>query len=64
MRDFESSKDKVLMGAERKSMIITDEEKKVTAFHEGGHALLAALASARRPPAQGHDHPARHGPRA
>jgi cell division protease FtsH len=43
MRDFESSKDKVLMGAERKSMMITDEEKKITAFHEGGHALLAAL---------------------
>jgi len=43
MRDFESAKDKVLMGAERKSMIITDEEKKVTAFHEAGHALLAAL---------------------
>jgi len=43
MRDFESSKDKVLMGAERKSMIITDEEKKITAYHEGGHALLAAL---------------------
>jgi cell division protease FtsH len=43
MRDFESSKDKVLMGAERKSMIITDEEKKVTAYHEGGHALLASL---------------------
>jgi cell division protease FtsH len=43
MRDFESSKDKVLMGAERKSMIITDAEKKITAFHEGGHALLAAL---------------------
>ncbi|HET7294812.1 MAG TPA: ATP-dependent zinc metalloprotease FtsH [Vicinamibacteria bacterium] len=43
MHDFESSKDKVLMGAERKSMIITDAEKKVTAFHEGGHALLAAL---------------------
>jgi cell division protease FtsH len=43
MGDFESSKDKVLMGAERKSMIITDEEKKVTAYHEGGHALLAAL---------------------
>ena len=38
-----SSKDKVLMGAERKSMIITDEEKKITAFHEAGHALLAAL---------------------
>jgi cell division protease FtsH len=43
MGDFESSKDKVLMGSERKSMIITDEEKKLTAFHEGGHALLAAL---------------------
>ncbi len=43
MKDFESSKDKVMMGAERKSMIITDEEKKVTAYHEAGHALLAAL---------------------
>src|SRR5687767_10875843 len=43
MADFESSKDKVLMGAERKSMIITDEEKRLTAFHEGGHALVAAL---------------------
>jgi len=43
MADFESSKDKVLMGAERKSMIITDEEKKVTAYHEAGHALLAAV---------------------
>jgi cell division protease FtsH len=43
MKDFESSKDKVLMGAERRSMIITDEEKKVTAFHEAGHALLATL---------------------
>jgi cell division protease FtsH len=43
MQDFESSKDKVLMGAERKSMIITEEEKKVTAYHEAGHALLAAL---------------------
>jgi cell division protease FtsH len=43
MHDFESAKDKVLMGAERRSMIITDEEKKVTAFHEAGHALLAAL---------------------
>jgi cell division protease FtsH len=43
MLDFESAKDKVLMGAERKSMIITDEEKKITAYHEAGHALLAAL---------------------
>jgi cell division protease FtsH len=43
MNNFESAKDKVLMGAERKSMIITDEEKKITAYHEAGHALLAAL---------------------
>ncbi|HEY7095433.1 MAG TPA: ATP-dependent zinc metalloprotease FtsH [Terriglobales bacterium] len=40
--DFELAKDKVLMGAERKSLILTEEEKKVTAYHEGGHALVAA----------------------
>ncbi len=43
MQDFEFAKDKVLMGSERRSMIISDEEKKVTAVHEGGHALLAVL---------------------
>ncbi|MBI3356683.1 MAG: ATP-dependent metallopeptidase FtsH/Yme1/Tma family protein [Nitrospirae bacterium] len=41
--DFEMAKDKVLMGAERKSMILTDEEKRVTAYHEAGHALMAKL---------------------
>ncbi len=41
MADFESSKDKVLMGKERRSLILSDEEKKTTAFHEGGHALVA-----------------------
>jgi cell division protease FtsH len=41
--DFEMAKDKVLMGAERKSMILSDEEKRVTAFHEAGHALMAKL---------------------
>jgi cell division protease FtsH len=40
MADFEFAKDKVLMGAERRSMIISDEEKKVTAIHEAGHAVL------------------------
>ena len=43
MQDMESSKDKVLMGVERKSMIISDEEKKSTAYHEAGHALVATL---------------------
>jgi cell division protease FtsH len=42
MADFEMSKDKVLMGVERKSMILSDEEKKNTAYHEAGHALVAA----------------------
>ena len=41
--DFESAKDKVLMGVERKSMIISDSEKKNTAYHEAGHALVAKL---------------------
>ena len=40
-RDFEDAKDRVMMGAERKSMAMTDEEKRLTAYHEGGHALLA-----------------------
>jgi cell division protease FtsH len=43
MYDFELAKDKVLMGAERKSMLLTEEEKKVTAYHEAGHAIVAAL---------------------
>ncbi len=43
MIDFESAKDKVLMGAERKSMLLSDEEKRVTAYHEAGHALVAAV---------------------
>jgi cell division protease FtsH len=41
--DFEAAKDKVLMGVERKSMIISEEEKKNTAYHEAGHALVAKL---------------------
>ncbi len=42
MYDFELAKDKVLMGVERKSLILTEEEKKVTAYHEAGHALVAS----------------------
>jgi len=43
MKDFEYAKDKVLMGSERKSMIISDEEKRITAYHEAGHALIAVV---------------------
>jgi cell division protease FtsH len=43
MPDFEEAKDKVLMGRERKSLIISDEEKKSTAYHEAGHALVAKM---------------------
>ena len=43
MVDLEDAKDKVMMGTERKSMIISDEEKKNTAYHESGHALVAKL---------------------
>ena len=43
MMDMESAKDKVLMGVERKSMIISEEEKKNTSYHEAGHALVASL---------------------
>jgi cell division protease FtsH len=41
--DFEMAKDKVLMGAERKSMMLSEEEKRITAYHEAGHALMAKL---------------------
>lgn len=41
MQEFEDAKDKVMMGSERRSMVMTDDEKKLTAYHEGGHALVA-----------------------
>jgi len=43
MADFDDAKDKVLMGVERRSMVISDEEKKNTAYHEAGHTLVAKL---------------------
>ena len=41
MAEFEEAKDKVMMGAERRSMVMTDEEKALTAYHEAGHAVVA-----------------------
>ncbi|MDE3015766.1 MAG: ATP-dependent zinc metalloprotease FtsH [Pseudomonadota bacterium] len=49
MRDLESAKDKVMMGAERKSMVMSEEEKKMTAYHEGGHALVSIYSPASDP---------------
>jgi len=43
MEDFEHAKDKVMMGSERRSLVLSDEEKTLTAFHEAGHALVAAI---------------------
>ena len=43
MDDFEEAKDKVMMGVERRSMVISEKEKKTTAYHEAGHALVASL---------------------
>ncbi len=42
MREMEDAKDKVMMGSERRSMVMTEEEKRLTAYHEGGHAIVAA----------------------
>src|SRR5712671_2712314 len=49
MSEFEQAKDKVLMGAERRSMVMTEDEKKLTAYHEGGHALVMLYAEGHEP---------------
>lgn len=49
MSDLEEAKDKVMMGAERKSMVMTEEEKTLTAYHEGGHAVVALYESTSDP---------------
>jgi cell division protease FtsH len=43
MQDFEKAKDKILMGPERKSMVMPEEERRNTAYHEAGHALIGKL---------------------
>ncbi|MXO86354.1 ATP-dependent zinc metalloprotease FtsH [Altererythrobacter aurantiacus] len=49
MQEFEDAKDKVMMGAERRSMVMTDDEKKMTAYHEAGHAIVAVHEEASDP---------------
>ena len=49
MDDFEKAKDKIMMGAERKSMVMSEEEKKLTAYHEAGHAIVGRLVPAHDP---------------
>ena len=53
--DFESARDRIMMGARRESLVLTTEEKRATAYHEGGHAVLATVLPHGRGP-QG-DHP-------
>ena len=49
MEDFERAKDKIMMGAERKSMVMSEEEKKLTAYHESGHAIVGRLVPSHDP---------------
>jgi hypothetical protein len=49
MQEFEDAKDKVMMGAERRSMVMTEDEKKMTAYHEAGHAIVSVHEPARDP---------------
>ena len=59
MAEFEDAKDKIMMGAERRSTAMTQEEKDLTAYHEAGHAIIALNVPSGRSAAQGDDHPAR-----
>ncbi|MFC1747658.1 ATP-dependent zinc metalloprotease FtsH [Pseudomonadota bacterium] len=49
MQEFESAKDKIMMGAERKSMVMNDDEKKLTAYHEAGHAIVGRMVPSHDP---------------
>ena len=57
--DLEAARDKVLMGVERRSVVLSELDRVNCAYHEAGHAVVAALLPHGRPAAQGHDHPAR-----
>ncbi len=59
MDDFERAKDKIIMGAERRSIVMPEHERRNTAYHEAGHAVVARCSTRTDPGAQGDDHPAR-----
>ena len=62
MQDFEDAKDKVMMGAERRSMVMTLKEKELTAYHEAGHALVGVFTPGNDPLRKGyHIIPSRKG---
>ena len=62
-QEFEDARDKIMMGAERRTLVMTDEEKKLTAYHEGGHALVSLERAGLDADPQGDDHSARQSAR-
>ena len=63
MSEFQEALERIVAGPERKSRIISDAEKAIIAYHEGGHAVVQRILPEVRPGRQGHDHQPRHGPR-
>ena len=63
MRHFEQAKDKIMMGAERKSMVMSEKERRNTAYHEAGHCIVGYLMPEHDPHIQSDDHPKRAGVR-
>ena len=59
MLEFEKAKDKIMMGAERRSMVMKESEKEMTAYHEAGHAIIGRVVPDRDPVLQGLHHSAR-----